>query len=258
MTRVQARELLLVEGDAEVKRVVESIRFLSKERETADADFEKTLLTENGRKVFGHYKTGMEEYSKLVDEVIQDVSAGNKAKALAVNKAKEPDLARRAQEGTDELVRLKVDIAKTTAQENARIAARAVTLTIVALAVGLIVAIGLALLATRSVTAPLKDSVTMLEAISKGDLSHEVPEAMQSRRDEAGDLARAMQRMTQSLRKLVEDISGGVRTLASSSTELSAISGQTAEGVKAMSDKASTVAAAAEEMSTNTVSVAGM
>ena len=141
MTRVQARELLLVEGDAEVKRVVESIRFLSKERETADADFEKTLLTENGRKVFGHYKTGMEEYSKLVDEVIQDVSAGNKAKALAVNKAKEPDLARRAQEGTDELVRLKVDIAKTTAQENARIAARAVTLTIVALAVGLIVAI---------------------------------------------------------------------------------------------------------------------
>jgi methyl-accepting chemotaxis protein len=71
-------------------------------------------------------------------------------------------------------------------------------------------------------------------------------------KDEIGDLGRAMQAMSESLRKLMRDISGGVQTLASSSTELSAVAGQTTSSVKELSSKANTVAAAAEESSSNT------
>ena len=120
----------------------------------------------------------------------------------------------------------------------------------------LVLAVAFGVFITRSITRPIGLGVKLLESISKGDLTQDVPEALRARKDEAGDLARALATVTTSLRKLLREISGGVNTLASSSTELSAISTQSSNGVKAMSEKASTVAAAAEEMSSNSVSVA--
>jgi methyl-accepting chemotaxis protein len=108
----------------------------------------------------------------------------------------------------------------------------------------------------HSVARPLQVGIGVLERISKGDISSDVPEALRSRGDEVGVLARTMQTMTESLRRLVGDISSGVRTLAVSATELSAVSKQTASGVANMSEKASTVAAAAEQASSTTTSVA--
>jgi methyl-accepting chemotaxis protein len=127
---------------------------------------------------------------------------------------------------------------------------------IIASLISLALALFFAILITTSVTGPLTSSVSLLTHISKGDLTNDVPEALRNRKDEAGDLGRAMQTMGESLRKLIRDISGGVSTLASSSTELSAVAGQTTASVKEMSSKTNTVAAAAEESSSNTVSVA--
>ena len=112
------------------------------------------------------------------------------------------------------------------------------------------------LMVTRSITAPVMLGVSVLQRISAGDLSQKVPEAMMERKDELGELARAMQSMSDHLRSLVADIVGGVETLASSATELSAAARQTSAGTASMSEKAHTVAAAAEQASANTVSIA--
>ncbi len=112
------------------------------------------------------------------------------------------------------------------------------------------------LLVTRSMTVPIASVVSVLQRISQGDVSQDVPETLRNRKDEIGELAVAMHSMTESLRHLLKDISGGISTLAVSATELSAVSKQTASGVEGMSEKANTVAAAAEEASANTTSVA--
>ncbi len=114
----------------------------------------------------------------------------------------------------------------------------------------------LSVVISRSVTQPLQSGVGVLERISKGDVSADVPEALRDRKDEVGVLAGAMQTMTESLRRLLKDISGGIQTMAASATELSAVSKQTASGVADMSEKANTLSAAAEEASANTTSVA--
>jgi methyl-accepting chemotaxis protein len=113
-----------------------------------------------------------------------------------------------------------------------------------------------AIVISRSVAKPIMAGVGIVQRISQGDVSQDVPEAMRARKDELGELAVAMQVMTESLRRLLGGISGGVQTLASSATELSAVSKQTASGVTSMSEKANAVAAAAEEASANTLSVA--
>jgi methyl-accepting chemotaxis protein len=109
---------------------------------------------------------------------------------------------------------------------------------------------------SRSVAKPIMAGVSVVQRISHGDISQDVDQALRARRDEVGELACAMQTMTESLRKLLSGISGGVQTLAASATELSAVSKQTASGAASMSEKANAVAAAAEEASANTLSVA--
>jgi methyl-accepting chemotaxis protein len=113
-----------------------------------------------------------------------------------------------------------------------------------------------ATMVTRSITTPIMLGVEVLQRISGGDVSQNVPEAMCGREDELGDLARAMQTMSESLRKLLGGIAVGVQTLAAAATELSSVSKETASGTASMSDKAHTVAAAAEEASANTMSIA--
>ncbi len=109
---------------------------------------------------------------------------------------------------------------------------------------------------SRSITKPLNSAIVHLVSVARGDLTCDVSRENVERQDEIGEMARAMQTMSDSLRKLLGGIAIGVQTLASAATELSAVSKETASGTASMSDKAITVAAAAEEASANTMSIA--
>ncbi len=65
-----------------------------------------------------------------------------------------------------------------------------------------------------------------------------------------------MKEMTDNLTTMFKDISSGVQTLTSSSTELSAISQQMASGAEQTSERSSSVASASEEMTASMNSVA--
>jgi methyl-accepting chemotaxis protein len=113
------------------------------------------------------------------------------------------------------------------------------------------------LLIRKLVIRPLRKSVDFANRIANSDLS--AADLVVESTDEIGEATTALNSMKNSLRNLLSDISAGVQTLASSATELSAISKQTAYGTATVSDRTHTVAAAAEEASTNVFSiVAGM
>ncbi len=127
-----------------------------------------------------------------------------------------------------------------------------ILLSLVAVALSVVSAV----MISSSIVAPVATVVKRLEVIASGDISTDIHADFMARKDEIGDIARAMQTMIVSLRQLMKDISGGIQTMAASATELSAVSKQTASGVADMSAKATTVAAAAEEASASTTSVA--
>jgi methyl-accepting chemotaxis protein len=108
----------------------------------------------------------------------------------------------------------------------------------------------------RSIAKPLGSTVEHLDRIARGDLSKDTPGEFQERADEIGTLARSLQSMTVSLRKMVHEISTGIQVLSTSSSELLASSAQMTSGSHHACDKANSVAAAAEEMSSNITSVA--
>ena len=122
--------------------------------------------------------------------------------------------------------------------------------------ISLAIAILAFVLAIRSIVRPLAEAVSHLDTIAQGDISVDVNPAMLERGDEIGMVARSMQAMSTSIRSLIQEVASGIRVLSVSSSDLSASSGQMNSGSRETSDKAQSVAAAAEELSTNVRSVA--
>ncbi len=109
---------------------------------------------------------------------------------------------------------------------------------------------------TRNIALPLAKAVAHFGDIANGDLSKDAPPEFQARGDELGTLARAKQTMIVALRKMVQEITGGIQVLSSASTELLSSSTEMTAGSRHASDKAHTVSAAAEQMTSNITSVA--
>jgi methyl-accepting chemotaxis protein len=117
------------------------------------------------------------------------------------------------------------------------------------------IGIGMALIISRMVLLPVRSCVHLLKDISEGegDLTKRLPVET---RDEIGQLAQYFNTFVEKLQRIISEIAGNAQTVASSATELSAVSGQTTQNVRSLSTKTSTVATAAEEMSANIASVA--
>ena len=121
--------------------------------------------------------------------------------------------------------------------------------TIISLGLG----IGLTLFLTRLISPPLVKGKNFAESLAQGDFRHKL--SIQQK-DEIGQLAASMNLIVENTGSMIKGITNGMNTLASSSTELSAISEQVATGAEQTSGKAETVSVAAEEMSANMNSVA--
>ncbi|EFI35911.1 methyl-accepting chemotaxis sensory transducer [Desulfonatronospira thiodismutans ASO3-1] len=104
-----------------------------------------------------------------------------------------------------------------------------------------------------AVLSPFSKGVGFAQQISQGDLTQRLDI---KQRDEVGILADALNDMADSLRNMFGDINSGVETLASSSTELNAISEDMSQRSETTASKVQGVASAAEELSTSMSSIA--
>lgn len=116
-----------------------------------------------------------------------------------------------------------------------------------------VIGLGMAFFLTRMITRPIFKAVDFAGLMAKGDFTHDL-DLRQA--DEVGLLVTALNHMRGTLAQMFADITTGVQTLSSSSTELSAISEQMANGAEDTSSRSNMVATASEEMSANMANVA--
>jgi len=215
-----------------------------------------TAQTEAGKQKIAAINQAVAAAREVNNEVIRLAGAGKQAEAMTLLRSR----AQQANEGIDQVVEdfLKWRDArlKETNQSAAALCGRVSTI-IIGVALGVIaLAVFFGILVTRSITLPMSQCVQLLDHMAKGDLTQEVSETLRGRPDEAGTLARSIHSMTENLVKVMREVAGSSKTLAAASNELTTISTHSANGVKSTSERASSVAAAAEEMSSNSGSVA--
>ncbi len=110
-----------------------------------------------------------------------------------------------------------------------------------------------ALIITRQITRPLQETLTVVDRIASGDLSHDL---VVTRKDELGVLQQGIQRMGTTLRNLIGGIRDSVTQIASAAEELSAVTEQTSAGANSQKVETDQVATAMHEMSATVHEVA--
>jgi methyl-accepting chemotaxis protein len=153
----------------------------------------------------------------------------------------------------DELVALtteRSDVARAGAADAADTARTAM---IVAGLICLFLAVGVAVLITRSITRPLRDTVTALRTVAAKDLTVRVPD---TGRDELASMGRAVNTTLAVLREAFGSIADNSRTLAAAAQQLTATSTRIAGAADSASGQSDIVAAAAEEVSRSVQTVA--
>jgi methyl-accepting chemotaxis protein len=123
---------------------------------------------------------------------------------------------------------------------------------VTALILGMLAALSTVLV--RSVTAALRQAVAAAERLAAGDLT---AEAASSSRDEVGQVVRAMGDMAANLRRIVAEVLGSSRTVASSADEISAAAAQMARGAETQSEGTEETSSTMVEMASQIDSVAG-
>lgn len=117
------------------------------------------------------------------------------------------------------------------------------------LVISAVVILALAILACfvirQLIVPPLKRTLALAQAIAAGDLSCDIEE---NRRDELGQLCRAMRSMTINLRDLVSRIGQGIGQLHSAAEQLQQASQQSSKGAIAQKRETEHAASATEQM----------
>ncbi|SIR59927.1 methyl-accepting chemotaxis protein [Pseudomonas sp. A214] len=131
--------------------------------------------------------------------------------------------------------------------------AQARTLQLVSTLLALLVGIIAAVIITRQITRPLRETLAVVDRIASGDLSHNL---IVTRRDELGVLQQGIARMGVTLRDLISGIRDGVAQIASAAEQLSAITEQTSAGVNSQKVETDQVATAMHEMTATVQEVA--
>ncbi len=117
----------------------------------------------------------------------------------------------------------------------------------------LLIGILAAVIITRQITRPLRETLGVVERIAAGDLTHNL---RITRRDELGALQQGIQRMAVTLRELIGGIRDSVTQIASAAEELSAVTEQTSAGVNSQKVETDQVATAMHEMAVTVQEVA--
>ncbi|HWQ08557.1 MAG TPA: HAMP domain-containing protein, partial [Holophaga sp.] len=162
----------------------------------AAEEFQKTLLTEEGRAVFKDFQASLASYREDQAKVLALASAGKRAEAEALLLGAAKQKVNAVNAALDKLMSLKLKLAKSTADENAARYVAARNTIIIVMSAAALVAILLGVLIARSISTPLQKGLEMMAEMSRGHLGLRLKMA---RKDEIGELARAMDEFSEDL-----------------------------------------------------------
>lgn len=252
--------------------------------------YEKTILTDEGRKLFEEFKKTRNAYGVQLDKIMALGKEGKNEEVAALLQGEAGKAARDEQNAIEKLMESKIEIAKLTSEENSAAAKSANTVMSVLAVLGVIMAVGLGLIIARIVLRQLggdpKEVGEIANLVSVGDLSREITltagdstsvmAAMKKmvgafnditanakqvaqgnlmvdikKRSEKDELLESLAAMVNKLREIVTEVQVAADNVASGSQEMSATAQQMSQGATEQAASAEEVSSSMEQMASN-------
>jgi methyl-accepting chemotaxis protein len=247
--RVNVLYVLRTIGKADKEKYAQSINTL-REEINKDADlFEKTILTEEGKKLFADFNKERGNYYPLMEKVLQlSISGNDKEVQAIIDSGQLAKIGGNFNETIDKLVDAKIKQAKLTSEDNSATANAASKLMGGFAVAGVLIAIALGLFITRTITAPIKEAVGVANSLAQGDLTITV-EAKS--KDETGQMMEAIRNMVDKLKQVVGDVISAADNVASGSQQLSSTAQQMSQGATEQAASAEEISSSMEEMASS-------
>ncbi|RMC99839.1 methyl-accepting chemotaxis protein [Clostridium autoethanogenum] len=223
LTEIKSDMLQLIYGkDASKKSDLEKDIQLNKDEDNKYIEnYEKIPKNDTEKQMWVTFKSYASKYITLREKTIKLIDAGNFDEA--VKQYGQIGTTRDAMfSSLDKLISANTDNAKIKNSNNRSVFLISNRIMTILIIVGLIFAIGLALLLNSCIAGPLELAVEDIKVIAKGDFTTFVPENIMKRKDEIGELANVVYMMQKDLTELIKGIMANSQEISASSEELSA------------------------------------
>jgi len=249
ITAAANRDILLSRDADETKKGIAKIQAARAKSTQALQKIEPLLRTEKGRNAF---KTALEKnqtYNAIIDKCNQQEGDGKWDDAMKTLHQEVAPLRAAYMAELSLLRQLTIDTADKVNKDADATYASARTLLVGLGICGILIGIGVAYFATRSITAPINEAVKVAETVAGGNLTSHIEV---NSTDETGQLMLALKAMNDSLLGIVSEVRSGTDLIATASSQIAAgnqdLSSRTEEQASSLEETASSM----EEM-TSTV-----
>ena len=253
--RVNVREYIYARNETDRAKYYDRIFELDVIFDEASVEYEKTLFSDAGRKLWENSVESMKVFMDHMPELKQAIESENVEggetnidKALFILRGDMQEANEDVQTSLDEMGHSKLNFAKQTAEENTQIADASTTLMILIILISVILAVIIGVVITRSITVPLQKAVDVSLKISEGDLTCSTDI---NQEDEVGQLAKALCKMTTNLKEVIEAIITGAESISSAAEQMSSNSQTVSQGANEQASSIEEVSSSMEEMGSN-------
>ena len=248
--RVAMRDLQLHKDTASRAASQEKIKQMKQRINEASAEFEKTILTENGRRLFEEFTRNRDAFNGIIERAAGLAVANRDEEALALQAAPDTKAAVQAEEELiDKMVTAKTQLAKQTAEANDAAGRGARQAILVLSVVGVLLAVGLGLLLTKLIRGQVggepREAAEIAQKVAAGDLTVEVHVA-------SGDTTSMMASIKDMVAKLgavASQVMTTTETLVGAAEQLSSAAQSISQGASEQAASVEETSASMEEMS---------
>jgi methyl-accepting chemotaxis protein len=253
--RIASRDFIASQGDfARRANFERQIREFGDDVTRTSQTYDKHDLSPEMRTAFADFTQSHKSYEDYLSQIVALATAGKDKQAWDVlwsesyNRTTSGEIA-----SIDRMGELKVDEAKKASEQNKSLATTSAVEVGIEIFAGLVLAIGLGVWLTFSITGRMGRTASVLTAVAGGDLTRRLDGAG---RDEVGQMSDALNRTLDQVSYAMQNIGQNSTALATSSEELSTVSHQMSSNAEETSTQASVVAAAADQATRNLQTVA--
>lgn len=212
---------------------------------TKQAGYEKLINMAEESRVYQEFKSAQQQYYQLQQQLIVDLTSGNKDQTEANLAALNP-VADRMATALLELTRINADAASSTRAEAIATYNSGFWFVLTVLVLALAIAMLVAKVLGNSINKPLQLALNTAETVANGDLTQSV---IVDGDDEISRLAQALKNMQQNLREAITHIAASSNQLASAAEELNLVTEDSNRGLQLQNDEIQQAATAITEMS---------